>query len=386
VSWNRSADARSGVKVNMVRKLVAWFIFGLSAAYGIFALGVMGTRANTGWGFLLGGAVVALPSLMGAAFALHGRRGSAAVVLTLGGIAHLGYVVFYAISRGTFWMDLWNEPMGFVLVSTFVVLAHLIPAYFWWRTRLTGWPALWACGDRFRRYLVCAGAGGCAFILANVVSVALAVHTPRLGDCEGSSPPHFGYAGYPHSITVVRFVKNSTLWGGVGVVEEDFRKYSLLNRRYLLLNEKVPVGQTYFFDGLPAWGFIPRLWGVTQIHDCGRTRLAKNAAVDLRIQRDGPQPGVRLIGEVVQRRRGQPDESRIPVAGIPVLIEGARGSVTVFSDDNGIFDLKGQPDGEYRIRYSGHDSQADVSCASIYAENKQLRSGDIWGCTVTLSK
>lgn len=377
----------SGVKVNMFWKLVEWLMFGFSAAYGIFALGVMGTRANAWWGFLLGAAVVALPSLMGAAFALHGRRGFAAIVLALGGAAHPVYGVFIAISRGESWMELWNEPMGFVLVMTFVLLTHLLPAYFWWKTRLRGWPDLWGRRDRFHRYLVYAGAGGCAFILANVVSVVVAVHTPRLGDCGGGAPPHFGYADYPHSLTVVRFVRNSTLWGGVGVVEEDFRKYFLLNRRYLLLNERVPVGQTYFFDGHPAWGFVPRLWGVIQIHDCGRTRLARNAALDLRVQRDGPQPGVRLIGEVVQRRRGQTDEPRIPVAGIPILIEGAHGSVTVFSDENGIYDLKGQPDGEYRIRYAGQDStQADASCATIYAESKQLRSGDIWGCSFTLSR
>jgi hypothetical protein len=145
------------------------------------------------------------------------------------------------------------------------------------------------------------------------------------------------------------------------------------------------AGDIFFVDGQLGMGILTRyIFPVINMR-CSRSALVQDAAVDLRVLRDGPpEHGVRVIGQVVKVKH-EPEYERRGVPQIPVTISGPMGSIVTMTDEEGIYDLKNIPDGTYSIRANGEDEiMRDSTLCKINGGRFQLHPHDVWGCTLYL--
>jgi len=142
-----------------------------------------------------------------------------------------------------------------------------------------------------------------------------------------------------------------SLWA-VARIEERFSRLPWENANIVILRGLFkPAYKTssYFIEGRPNRRALLSLIPVVEPVECGRSGLAGEAAVALRMVRDGlPNSGSRLIGRVVSDRTW-----RLPVPGVQVSIEGPAGTIVAVTDQEGVYDAPGIPPGHYVLTLMG---------------------------------
>jgi hypothetical protein len=163
-----------------------------------------------------------------------------------------------------------------------------------------------------------------------------------------------------------------------GVVEQQFWGLPAWDKRIILIAVPLHHGEVYFVDGRRMPGLLTQFLPVVEVSSCNRTRLLKDATVDLRVLHDGPpRDGVRIIGEV---KRGRHWEK---AAGVKVLISAPNGITTTETDKEGIYDVTGLPAGPYTIIADAKPLRPESSRCQTYAD-ADLKSGAIWGCELVI--
>jgi hypothetical protein len=157
--------------------------------------------------------------------------------------------------------------------------------------------------------------------------------------------------------------KNIGDWA-IGAVQEKFWGLPSWWPHLVLLTDYVYwKGSTYFIDGSRENGFLTRMLPIVGARvNCGRSRLAQDAIVDLRAIREGPPTsGTRLIGYV---RKPEIFSSifKVPVPysfqpGARITVAGPLGTKTITTDESGIYQVDGLPAGDYTVELSVPDTQ-----------------------------
>jgi len=140
------------------------------------------------------------------------------------------------------------------------------------------------------------------------------------------------------SVVRVDHVYSPKAWGALPnlvILRGEFRTEDLARR--------------YFVEGQRSYAPFARVLPIIEPLDCGHTKSLEDAAVEVRVLRDGPpKSGIRLIGKVC-KRDGCCSISCTPVPGIGVSIDGPDGKMELVTDPRGVYDVIKTLPGRYTI-------------------------------------
>ena len=259
--------------------------------------------------------------------------------------------------------------------SVRILASLLLFGVFWLTASRSGWRPVTSSQISPKQKIVFALMG--FLLLIGLVVVASVVITmlpiTLMGDC-----------GWPTSFTAKRYAGHAVFTAtfrdpGIAVVKERFWGLPVGGDRAVLvahwgIGHNELNGRTYFIDGRRATGPITRFLPIIDISHCSRSSPLDQAALDVRILREGPsQKGVRIVGLV----RGKDNQPRL---GAKVVVAGPRGSVDTTTDSEGIFDLKDLQPGHYAVRIEGCDESKNPAfyrCSDDHASS--LEEEDVWG-------
>jgi hypothetical protein len=139
-------------------------------------------------------------------------------------------------------------------------------------------------------------------------------------------------------------------------------------------NKKEMLLDGWRFGGIVTQ-FLPAIY-----FTCGvRTRPIERAEVDLRVLRDGPLEGVRILGRVATER-SYADYVLVPNPRVSVEAVSANNRFVAVTDDKGVYDFKTLPVDDYKVRIS----QGEKVCDPFPSYDPVRRkSGDVGECNFT---
>lgn len=259
------------------------------------------------------------------------------------------------------------------------------------------WPALLVSPLSFRGRLACLATALVWMCGAIGASIVVVTHPHYMGDCSSTAQIFNRPRHDKHAVFTGTFIHMSR-WGVVVRVKEHFWGLSPLNARYAFLGgdfNRHPrfLGQTYLFDASRVYSWVPGAFSAVELRNCGRTFPESLSQHDLRVLREGPQPGVRITGQVLKHYADNWEPLQpAHVAGEEVVVSGPDGEFVLITDDRGVFDKKGLPDGEYRVRLKRMNPGDDEPqrCWNPPSERdgdafkRALVSGEVWGCTLSV--
>ncbi len=284
---------------------------------------------------------------------------------------------------------------GLLLIIT-MLGPPLVFGSYWWLTYKLEQPQVlaWRPRSMAGRFLwgTFAASALSALILCNVLLLDSILPGFSV-DCGGTPAPFAEVRGPDHVVFTAGIVavcceapaRVFPRFGGFAIakVRKSYGGLSWWNPGIVYIapaiaNNREPV----FFDGYLHQGALSRLFSIVQSRACGRTRPLREAQVDLRVLRDGPEKsGVRILGRVEGNSPKGENQPWQPVSGETVVISGPSGTVKAVSDAEGIYDVTGLPPGSYVIR-SSTPSTRDGGFDGCRRED--LAAGAIGGCTIYL--
>jgi hypothetical protein len=329
----------------VLRTVAGWLIIVQAALLGMLAIGVIGSTWEGGPVFLLTFVTVAvgIAPILSSFVATRNPRKAAHIALWVAPIAPL--LIF-------------RFPWGFHAAVLVFAGALVIPGLFWLVTSRRNWP-LPLRSPMFpgKPHLgtILALEMFCVLVVIAVLSSLLLPWWLPTDDCGGR--PLLTEQGAPRNIDFtarIVFVGLGSLNGwslwSIARVEHRFADLTsgpanlIILRGFFHAKDK---SERYFVEGAHSRGVFTRFLPVFEPIDCGRTARLDDAAVALRVLRDGlPSSGGRLIGRVYASIHSAP---RNAVPGVIVLATGPAGSVVSVTDAQGIYDFVGLPPGQYTV-------------------------------------
>jgi hypothetical protein len=363
---------------HVIRNIISWLavLVGLcvsAVSFGMFGMlpltGAYGPPSWQTWiaavTFLCWGTAVAAASLI----AFRNRKISSLLCLIAAPLVTLGaWVSQMSVSDALVPIFPAQHSTPASMAIAFSPLIML--GYFWSIAHRYHWPHL-AVGTELPRWakVVLASTVIAVFLVCVcAVSVRIVQLETDFIDCGGPSPFFKPYRH--HAVFVARVVHFDQITGAMAIVQERFGGIPRWNKVVFL---KYVQKGTWFVDGRVEDGIITR-WLVPVLDlKCTGSAPIQDAGVELRLFRGSSDwGGVRIIGRVLQ----PPGKGWTPASGTTVVIDGPRGSVTTFTDRDGIYDVTGLPSGHYSIRLPS--SQRHGTCEDF--REAALKAGDVWGC------
>jgi hypothetical protein len=230
--------------------------------------------------------------------------------------------------------------------------------------------------------------GAVIVVLAGVCAAAIAADLRRIDsfDCHFIPQPLAAQrnpdeAAFTAQLLRVRRVWPSKQWG-FALVRREYWGLPWWARQVVVValeGEVSPLagGEMYFVAARRRRGSVTRFLPLYDT-SCSRTRLLKDAEIDLRVIHDGvPKNGARVLGHTVRSANSH----EIPVPSIKVVLQGPTGEfATTISDQAGIYDLPDVPTGD---SYLGYEANGKIiwqlsSCAT------SMKSGDVRDCALAV--
>jgi hypothetical protein len=370
------------------KKALRWvFILG-GTLVGIFGLVILDRRwgypeSLSDWFFLFAAALFGFIPLFASVIAARSPSRAGLLFLFSTPFA-LAASFLTQIDRLRYGMILWYVLLGYSSLSTLVIF--VLPGLFWLGTQRLNWAPVMSRPESVSPGHKILRIGRMAVLLSCLVligAVVLAVLTPPFFmDCNKSAPISAREPG--QVVFVARIVRtlgpceeysgHHACGGAVAIVRERF--WGIRSSVVLLTQGFFENGEQYLLDGVRATDPLTRFLPIVGFRPCNHSARLKDAAVDLRVLRDrSPRLGVRIIGSVT-RYNGKEREA---APGRKVAITGPSGTVTVTTDNQGIYDLTGLPPGHYEIRSETPGSRFwHNQCGS----GEELKSGTVGGCAL----
>jgi hypothetical protein len=371
----------------IIRKLFDWLVAIFGFAVGVFVIGLLASNEKPSgeWVAFLTIVILGVVPLIASIVALRNRKRAAYFFLIVGLLAAICVVPAW-------WMVRAREGEGRIsslllfLVLTAIVFAG--PGTFWLQTERKNWPPIIE-HTLTLRLQVLSGLSIFLLLLFGVVATGLygIAKMPGFGDCGEprpfAAPKSAEQAAFTARIVYVHPVSSYGGWS-IARVEQRYWGLPWWNHRFVVLPYRFKPGDNYLVDGYVRPSLLGHLINLMHVH-CSRTAPVNDAQVDLRLLRDGPpKTGVRIIGRVVQWRRG---DNRLHIAPhVNVTIIGDRGAtVTTMTDELGIYDATDLPPGHYEVRLDSCADRPSSGCTCGQPTEEKLETGQVWGCTLRLS-
>lgn len=264
-----------------------------------------------------------------------------------------------------------------VLVFTGTSLLLLIPGAYWLATSRAGWASVIPKQREQTHWPLFIG----------IVLFVLCLFFGLIGSLYVDNKGYADCKPFPASFTP-RFPDHVVFVGGVLLNGNPSHPLCLLRvrQRFWGLPRWLPFailrgcfdardGSEYFVDARRSQGLITHSLPLVDRYPCSHAAPIDRAAADLRVLKDGPpKSGVRIIGTVHM------DLSRTsePARGVEVIITGPSGSTRTMTDQQGVYDTEGLPEGHYSVRVGPRGLCRDWHCSSCDAEG-DVKSGQVWG-------
>lgn len=371
--------------MNRMRQVVGWMMILGSMLLSVYGLaGIAATPFATPSASVFG-VVVGLLSLIAPMVATWSPRFAARIYRWLAPAGLLLVPSFREpFGYGIFGRNIqaWDPRTALTSAVVVFVGSLVVPWLFWrWAVR-RHWPGVLATGSLSRFPHLLASVGSVMFIGAFLVAMLVALNLPWLpivGDCGGRPLINEGVPfGVDFTATVLfvgpRGYRDQSLWSVVRVDHLYSESMWAMPRIVILRGgfRREDKARQYFVEGQRSHTPFGRFLPIIEPMDCGHTKPAEDAVVELRVLRDGaPKSGTRLIGQVYNGDRWR-SASRTPVPGFKVSIEGPNGRVESITDSRGVYDVIDLPPGRYAIRSSTAQVAAieaksgDVHIANFY--------------------
>jgi hypothetical protein len=349
--------------LNRTRQAVSWVMVLGSMLLSVCGLVGIAAKPFPSKGGALLGAIVGLLSLVAPMVATWSPPVAARIylwiappvpLLILTSVEPFGYGLIGRHILG------WNPETGIATAAVVFVGTLVVPCFFWrWAVR-HGWAGLLANGPLSRRPRLVASVGSLLFVSLSLVALLLALNFPWLplvGDCGGRPLLEEGVPlglDFTASVLLVgpRSYRDQSFWSVVRVDHVYSPRAWGAMPRLVILRGVFSIQDTarkYFVEGQRSYGAFSRFLPVIEPIDCGHTQPLEDAAVEVRVLRDGPpKAGIRLIGKVCKGDRWRSGPCT-PVPGIEVSIEGPSGKMELVTDHQGVYDVKETPPGKYTI-------------------------------------
>jgi hypothetical protein len=348
--------------LNRMRQSVGWMMILGSTLLSVYGLvGIAATPFTTPIGALIG-VIAGLFSVIAPIVATWSPRVAARIYLWIAPTDPLLVPLFHVpFGYGILGRDMarWNPQTAIATAAVVFVGSLVIPCFFWrWAVR-RGWPGLLAEGPLSRFPKLFATVGFVTFIGLSLVALLLSLNfpwRPIVGDCGGgpllSEGAPLGLVTASVLFVGPRSYRGQSLWSVVRVDHVYSPKaWAMPNLVILRGGFRVEgIGRQYFVEGQRSYAPLGRFLPIIEPLDCGHTKPLEDAAIELRVLRDGPpKSGIRLIGQVYKGNASR-SVSRTPVPGIEVSIDGPSGKIESVTDPQGVYDLVETLPGRYLIR------------------------------------
>lgn len=369
-----------------MQKIFSWLVFIAGLFVSMLGLGLLGAHSTPGsyqflteWIITIAIGIFGFVPLAASLKALKNRRAT--------GFIYAGGALALVFCALWIWLSRIHELKIFAAPIAPVAILFAILSLFWLLTARRNWPPLLRHSPfSWKRSTAMVLVGTGMFLIIVAVSVRVSIPGPLAIDCGPSqpfaSPKRPGNAVFTAKAVVVRGWPVRLMNVGelpFGIVEKQFWGLPAWDKKIILIALPLHDGEVYFVDGRRMQGLLTQFLPVVEVSSCNRTRLLKDAAVDLRVLHDGPpRDGVRIIGEV---KRGRHWEKA--AAGIRVLISGPHGITTTETDQEGIYHVTGLPAGPYTIIAYAKPFRLGTNRCQTYRD-ADLKSSEIWGCELAI--
>ena len=389
VSNHRMDSGRSGW-MTFLKDATSFAVFVIGVVSGMFWMVVVADMPvfpgyfETERSPVAGLAVIGFVVLLGSIIALWNRRRAGVLLLLAAPVPGVCFAWWQRHGRYHEGLFLTETLLPFALS----LLPLAIPGIFWLLTARAGWAdTLNSNFVRKRHVQLFAGVG----LFASFVLVALvwSLYSPkyRWTECYKGLPP----PSVPRFSGQAVFTARSVFVGGRGkwVVPDrgSWGSWSLMRvqRKFWGLPRWIPgfvivrgyfrvEKMDYLVDGQRSQGLLTHFLPFIDWYPCCYTEPAAYAIADLRVLREGPpKSGVRIIGTVYRDVSGGGG----PARNVEVVITGPKGTISTTTDEQGVYDVSGLPEGHYSVKARsadrdgyGHEEQGDV------------KSGEVWGATL----
>ena len=325
---------------------------------------------------VVGLGLIGFGALFASVVALVNRRMAAWLLLSISPIAAV-FVTWWL------WHDSYNPRISvsrILLIFTVACLPLAVPGAFWITTSRAGWSPVLSL--RFLPNKRSRAFGG-IFLFASCalggVLLSLYLHEIGGGECRG-----YPTLSVPQVPDQAVFTASLTFTGGT-LRDPGFGTWSLMHVRqkfwglpwwvpdFVIVRGFFKVEKSeYLVDVRRSQGLLTHFLPLFEIYPCCHTGPIDRAAADLRSLRDGPpKSGARIIGTVYTDMYVTSE----PARNVKVTVVGPNGSTSTTTDQEGIYDLVGLPQGHYSVAvhsddYFFHEAECD------------LKPGQVWGFTL----
>ena len=369
---------------------LSWSVIVLGIIVGTFGLAIVANIPvfpgyfEPDWSRVVGTALTGLIVLLASAIAIGNRRWAGLLLLTVP-LIELCLALWRRINLLGGFVSLGE----FVLVFAGISMFFILPGTFWLLTSRAGWPQLISPrlipGTRIHWATFI---GSFLFVTCVVIGVLASFYSPPYGlveSCNQVLPPVSAQRfpgqvvftakviavgrpvdGSPSPLASWSVVRVQRRVWGLPAWTPDF----VIARYYFRKGER---GE-YFVDGQRSQGLLTHFLPIVEGYPCCHTQHLDRAIVDLRVLKDGPPKlGVRIIGRVDTDMYVTSE----PARGVRLLITGPDGTITVTTDQQGIYDLIGLPAGHYSVQVESESQRRSFSRAE-----GDVKSGEVWGANL----
>jgi hypothetical protein len=365
----------------LIKKILTWLVFVVGLIAATLGLAMFGAcpvppyDSHIDWAVPVQVLFLGLVPLMASLLAVRKRR-TAAMVYLSGTFMAVICGLWEWFSR-LYWLQNiapWAaaDSILFAVLGIFLLSMH---------RRI--WPPLWDSSQPSWKRKIAGVLVGCLMLtLIALGSFRLGIAGASAIDC-GESPPFARPRRPDQAVFTARLVLVKG-WPArllnvnrlpFAIVQEHFWGLPFWDHKIVLVGLPLQAEEPVFIDGTRMHGFLTQFLPVVEVIPCNRSRLLKDAKVDLRVLRDGPpREGVRIIGQVMHFNGNDAPSTQ-------VAISGPAGTTEVMTDQDGIYDLSGMPPGEYAITANAKPKRIGRNrCAS----REDAKSGEVWGCSLQI--
>jgi hypothetical protein len=366
----------------LTKKVLNWLVFIVGLIAATLGLAIFGAFPVPPHDSYIDWAVTALllslglVPLMGSLLAVRKRR-IAAMVFLIGALeaAICGICGWFA---RPYWLKniaSWAaaDSILFAVLGIFLLSMHR-----------RSWPPLWDSSQPSRKRKIAGVLVGC-LMLTLIILGAFRLGVAGVSAIDCGEPPPFARPRRPdQAVFTARLVVVegwparllNVRWLPFAIVQQHFWGLPWWDHKVVLVGLPLRPAGPFFIDGTRMQGLLTQFLPVVEVKPCNRSRLLKDAKVDLRLVHDGPpRTGVRIIGQVQHYNTTE-------APGIQVVIASPSVTTTVITDQDGIYDLSGLPPGHYAIAANARPKRVGRNrCAMVYDD---LKAGEVWGCTLQI--
>jgi hypothetical protein len=355
-------------------------------AMGVFVIWLLPSNEKPSgeWAAFVAMVVFGVVPVVASIVALRNRKWAAYFFLIGGLLAAICVVLAWLLVRAR---DAEGRISSLLLFLALTAIVFAGPGTFWLLTERKNWPPIIRQTLTLRLRVL---SGLSIFLLLLFGTVATGLYgvamMPEFGDC-GEPRPFAAPRSTEHSAFTARivYVRPVSRYGGWSIARVEQRYWGLpwWNHKFVVLPYRFKRGDNYLVDGYVRPSLIGRLINLMHVH-CSRTAPVNDAQVDLRLLRDGPpKTGVRIIGRVMQWRRGD-DRSHVAPHVNVTIIGDTSDRVTTMTDELGIYDAMGLPPGHYEVRLDSCTIRSSYGCTCGQPTEEKLETWQVWGCTLRL--